>query len=49
VCGTSVEVEGPAVERWAQQVAAEAGFTPVDHTVEMFGLCPACSRSAGRP
>ena len=43
-CGTSVEVEGRAVERWAEQVAAEAGFTAVDHTVELFGLCPACSR-----
>ena len=25
-CGTSVEVEGRAVERWAEQVAAEAGL-----------------------
>jgi Fur family ferric uptake transcriptional regulator len=49
VCGTSVEVEGRAVERWAEQVAAEAGFTAGDHTVEMFGLCPDCSRSATRP
>ncbi len=42
-CGTSVEVEGRAVERWAEQVAAEAGFTAVDHTVELFGLCPTCT------
>ncbi len=41
-CGTSVEVEGGAVERWAEQVAAEAGFTDVGHTVELFGLCPVC-------
>ena len=39
-CGRSVEVEGRVVERWAEQVAAEAGFTSVDHTVELFGLCP---------
>ncbi len=43
-CGTSVEVEGRAVERWAGQVAAEAGFTDVGHTVELFGLCPDCGR-----
>ena len=43
-CGTSVEVEGRAVERWAEQVAAEAGFTAMDHTVELFGLC---RRAAG--
>jgi Fur family ferric uptake transcriptional regulator len=43
-CGTSVEVEGRAVERWAEQVAAEAGFTEVGHTVELFGLCPQCRK-----
>jgi Fur family transcriptional regulator, ferric uptake regulator len=43
MCGTSVEVEGRAVEQWAEKVAAEAGFTVVDHTVELFGLCPDCS------
>jgi Fur family ferric uptake transcriptional regulator len=40
VCGRSVEVEGRVVEQWAAKVAAEAGFTAVDHTVELFGLCP---------
>jgi len=45
-CGRSVEVEGRAVERWAEQVAAEAGFTDVDHTVELFGLCPDCAAAA---
>jgi Fur family ferric uptake transcriptional regulator len=39
-CGRSVEVEGRVVEQWAERVAAEAGFTSVDHTVELFGLCP---------
>jgi len=43
VCGRSVEVEGKAVEHWADQVAADAGFTEVGHTVELFGLCPDCS------
>jgi Fur family ferric uptake transcriptional regulator len=42
-CGTSVEVEGAAVERWAEKVAADAGFTDVGHTVELFGRCPSCS------
>jgi Fur family transcriptional regulator, ferric uptake regulator len=42
-CGRSVEVEGKAVERWAEQVAAESGFTEIGHTVELFGLCPDCS------
>ena len=42
-CGRAVEVEGPAVERWADRVAAEHGFVEVSHTVEIFGLCPACA------
>ncbi len=41
-CGRTVEVEGPAVERWADSVAADHGFTDVSHTLELFGLCPEC-------
>jgi len=48
-CGRSVEVEGRAVEQWAERVAAEAGFTDVGHTVELFGLCPECAASRTRP
>jgi Fur family ferric uptake transcriptional regulator len=43
VCGRAVEVEGPAVERWADKVAAEHGFSEVSHTVEIFGRCAECS------
>lgn len=42
-CGTTVEVDGPAVERWAEKVAAEHGFSSVEHTVEVFGTCTGCS------
>ncbi len=42
-CGHTVEVEGPAVEKWAEKVAAENGFTEVSHTVEVFGTCAECS------
>jgi Fur family ferric uptake transcriptional regulator len=45
-CGRSVEVEGKPVEQWAERVAAEAGFTQVGHTVELFGLCPDCAASS---
>jgi Fur family ferric uptake transcriptional regulator len=38
-CGRTLEVEGPAVERWAAKVAAEHGFADVEHTVEIFGTC----------
>ena len=42
-CGRTVEVEGPAVEHWADKVALAHGFTDVSHTLEIFGLCSACS------
>lgn len=44
-CGRTVEVEGAAVERWAQRVAGEHGFSAVDHTLEVFGTCTPCSQS----
>ena len=43
-CGKAVEVEGPAVERWAESVAAEHGFKDVGHTVEIFGTCGDCAK-----
>jgi Fur family ferric uptake transcriptional regulator len=42
-CGRTVEIEGRSVERWARRTAAEHGFTQVDHTVELVGLCPVCA------
>ena len=43
-CGRTVEVAGPAVERWADKMAAQHGFTDVGHTLEIFGTCAECSR-----
>ena len=42
-CGATVEVEGPAVERWTTAMAADHGFSDVSHTLEIFGTCAACS------
>lgn len=42
-CGRTVEVEGPTVESWAEDVATEHGFSDLSHTVEIFGLCEQCS------
>ena len=46
-CGRTVEVDGPAVERWADRVATQHGFTDVSHTLEVFGTCQHCA--AKRP
>ena len=45
-CGHAEEVAGPAVERWAAKLAAEHGYTDVEHTLEVFGVCAACSGQA---
>lgn len=41
-CGRTVEVSGPAVERWAGKVAEEHGYSDVSHVLELFGTCADC-------
>ncbi|MGW8485326.1 Fur family transcriptional regulator [Streptomyces sp. NPDC055886] len=43
LCGKAVEVEGPAVEQWAEMIAAQHGYVNVAHTVEIFGTCADCA------
>ena len=42
-CGRTVEVDGPAVESWAQKMASRNGFVDVSHTLEIFGTCAECA------
>ena len=41
-CGRTVEVEGPAVERWADKIGLENDFSDVVHTLEIVGTCSTC-------
>lgn len=41
-CGRTVEIKGPAVEKWASAMATEHGYADVSHTIELFGTCPEC-------
>jgi Fur family ferric uptake transcriptional regulator len=43
-CGATIEVEGPAVERWTTSIAAEHGYSEVSHALEIFGTCADCRR-----
>jgi Fur family ferric uptake transcriptional regulator len=45
-CGRTVEIAGPAVETWANTMAAQHGFVDVSHQMELFGTCAEC-RGAG--
>jgi Fur family transcriptional regulator, ferric uptake regulator len=42
-CGRTIEVEGPAIERWTDRIAAEHGFSDVQHHLEIFGRCNNCA------
>jgi Fur family ferric uptake transcriptional regulator len=42
-CGRTVEVDDPAVERWAKNVSTAHGFHHVEHTLEVVGTCPECA------
>jgi Fur family transcriptional regulator, ferric uptake regulator len=42
-CGTAIEIDGPAVERWVNQTAKSHGYTDVAHTLEIIGTCPDCA------
>lgn len=42
VCGRTVEVQLPDLETVFRAVAAQHGFTGIDHEVELFGVCGSC-------
>ncbi|MCL2464238.1 MAG: transcriptional repressor [Micrococcales bacterium] len=42
-CGRTVEVQGPNLESLVRAIAAEHGFTDVEHTLEFFGTCQHCA------
>lgn len=41
-CGTTVEISGGPVEKWAREESGKAGFMMTGHTAEVFGLCAPC-------
>ena len=47
-CGHTEEISVASVESWVNEVASSHGFTEVEHSVELFGLCAACSAEVGR-
>jgi Fur family ferric uptake transcriptional regulator len=41
-CGKTVEVEADGAEEWAARVAKQAGFSDVEHMIELQGTCRDC-------
>ena len=48
-CGNTVEIAGTAIERWADKIAEEHGYTEVSHTIDIVGVCPRCMRRRTAP
>ncbi|MFH9420099.1 Fur family transcriptional regulator [Streptomyces sp. NPDC017529] len=42
-CGRSRPLDSDVVERWAERVGAESGYSAVEHTVELSGICARCT------
>lgn len=43
-CGHTVDIEPPDDEGWIARTAEMHGYTVTEHTLEVFGLCPACRK-----
>ena len=46
-CGKTVEIEADKVEKWADEVAKDHRFSSPSHTIDIFGLCSACTNKSG--
>lgn len=46
-CGATVEIDGPPVEAWAEQIGRSLGYRDIEHTLELVGTCTDCARAAG--
>lgn len=44
-CGAAEEIDVPDFEAWAAKLAAVHGYSSIDHTVELTGLCGACAKA----
>ncbi len=41
-CGTTIEIEPPGFEEWADRVSKENHFYDISHVIEITGLCEKC-------
>jgi Fur family ferric uptake transcriptional regulator len=48
-CGRAIEIENPAIERWAAEIAEHHEFRDVGHSIEIFGTCSVCAAADRSP
>jgi len=44
-CRRVESVDGCAVERLEDQIAAKRGYTAINHTLQLSGVCPSCQKT----
>lgn len=42
-CGKALDLDVPEFETWAEAFAARHGYTNIEHTVEITGVCAECA------
>lgn len=47
-CGKILEFENDTIEGLQRRVAKKAGFTVLDHKLELYGICRECRATEGR-
>jgi Fur family ferric uptake transcriptional regulator len=47
VCGKALDMDVPEFEAWAEQFASRHGYSDIEHTVEITGVCSDCAAKAG--
>lgn len=48
-CGMVEEFVNPKIEELQVAAARKMGFVPLEHRMEIYGLCPACAHEPDRP
>ena len=43
-CGAAEDIDIPSIEAWATRVGAHHGYSHIEHTVELTGLCGDCTQ-----
>lgn len=42
-CGLTVDVSAETFETWVEQISKQHGFSAVEHSADLFGLCNSCT------
>ncbi len=43
ICGRAEDIDMPEFEAWADRIASDHGYSRIDHTVELTGVCTECA------